>query len=610
MRRPVSFWRYTLGQELAALAVALGVLVCMSWLSLRELNRRYVGLHRNDADRVQLHLHEHLNDAVQQFVLFRSLEPESRKRVTGNFYNSFSDIYQLDSEFRVIQIHKQQPNSKVFKGFSFAGSLVADYLQQQTSRSGSGGKSNIQPSPIIRSAEDEVATVYLGQQDTDGKTILLGRLNLNYLQNFLRRVASISGSPLLLVNQDGFVLFSSSRDLDVASIDLRNARHDGVPEPIEIGGARWLPVGGSHGKLGTLFVTLLPTRPMEDLRQVIGLATLVASLVLVAIAILKTRRLHTHVFNPVRTFADQLQRVESGSLPNPEEAVQKRQGQGQEIAPSGFLEMLLIQDRFTAMLAAIEQRESELRQALRASLAAAAVGHEIKQPLSTIRLLCQQASRCLPTTTSLGPLLAQLDSESNRVARTVESMRMLLGNVQSNQEPLDLASAAANAITVTHHQRRVLGVEFTVEGLKGGALEESPLPVLGDPMQLQIAISNLLRNGAEAVAAMAPGQRRMRLRLVRQPASSDHPWGLAGVEVGDSGPGLPQVRGNGAGSDPGGDLGRQPLRSTKSGGSGLGLFVVRTTLEQHGGWLQAGRCPHLGGAAVSLWLPLRPEEEI
>jgi signal transduction histidine kinase len=602
----VSFWRYTLGQELAALAVALGVLGSISWLSLRELNRRYIDVHRTDADRVQLHLQEHLNDAVQQFEFFRSLEPESRQRVTRSFYNSFSDIYQLDSDYRVIQMHKQQPDSRVFKGFSFARSRVADYLQEQTSRSG-GTKASIQPSSIIRAAEDEVASVYLGQPDIDGKTLLLARLNLNYLQNFLRRVASISGSPLLLVNQDGFVLLSSTRDLDLTSIDLRNARHDGMPEPIEIGGARWLPVGGSEGQLGSRFVTLLPARPLEELRQVIGLASLVASLLLVAIAILKTRRLHTQVFNPVRTFADQLQRVEGGRLTNPDGADPQRPDQ--PVAPCGFLEMLLIQDRFTAMLAAIDQRESELRQALRASLAAAAVGHEIKQPLSTIRLLCQQASRCEPSAAGLGSLLAQLDSESGRVARTVESMRMLLGNVQSNQEPLDLASAAANAITVTHHQRRALGVVFTVEGLNGQSLEESSLPVLGDPMQMQIAIGNLLRNGAEAVAAMAPAERLMQLRLLRQPASPDHPWGLAGVEVGDSGPGLPEGKGSAAAADPGGDLGRQPLRSTKSGGSGLGLFVVRTTLEQHGGWLQAGRCPHLGGAAFSLWLPLRPDGE-
>jgi signal transduction histidine kinase len=260
------------------------------------------------------------------------------------------------------------------------------------------------------------------------------------------------------------------------------------------------------------------------------------------------------------------------------------------------------------MVAAIQQRESELRQALRASLAAAAVGYEIKQPLSTIRLLCQQAKRSEPSS-ELRPLLAQLDSESSRVAHTVESMRMLLSNVQTNQEPLDLASAVSNAITYTHHQRRMLEVGFTAEGVHGLPLDASPLPVMGDPVQLQIAIINLLRNGAEAAATMPAGRRGVRLRLQRLPANSEHPHGLARLEVADSGPGLAWLEQSDQGADAGRELGRQPLRTTKAGGSGLGLFVVRSTLEQHGGWLQAGRCPDLGGAAVSLWLPMRPQHE-
>ncbi|MFM9101895.1 MAG: ATP-binding protein, partial [Cyanobium sp.] len=145
------------------------------------------------------------------------------------------------------------------------------------------------------------------------------------------------------------------------------------------------------------------------------------------------------------------------------------------------------------------------------------------------------------------------------------------------------------------------------ERLNNLPLADSPLPVIGDPVQLQIAIANLLRNGAEAAASMAPDQRRRRLQ--RLPASADHPHGLAGVEVADSGPGLPGQDGSSAANDPGRGLGRHPLHTTKATGSGLGLFVVRTTLEQQGGWLQAGRSAELGGAAVSLWLPLGPPHE-
>jgi signal transduction histidine kinase len=606
VKRPISFWRYTLSQELMALAVALGVLSSASWLTVRQLNQRYISLHRADADRVQVHLQEHLSEAIQQFRFFSTLKPVNRTPAASRLITSFSDIYELDRNFRVIHIHKQQRGSRVFKGFSFAGSQLADHLQQQKKSGHTPAHSSLKPSAIIRAAEDEIASVYVGMPENSADTYLVGRLNLSYIQNFLRRFTAISGNPLLLVNNDGFVMLSSDRDLPVASIDLRAARAPGMLRPIQIDSTRWLPVVGESGELGSPFVTLVPTRPLEHHRRLMGVATLAVSLLLVAIFILKTRRLQTNLFNPVRTFADQLRQVESGSQPDQLPAT----GQQQELAIAGerFLEMRLIQERFAAMVAAIQQREGELRQALRASLAAAAVGHEIKQPLSTIRLLCQQANRSA-SSTELQPLLAQLDRESSRVARTVESMRMLLSNVQTNQEPLDLADAASNAITVTHHQRRVLGVGFTAEGVNGLPLHDSPLPVTGDPVQLQIAISNLLRNGAEAVATMPPGRRVVRLRLKRLPASAAHPHGLAGLDVADSGPGLPELDQSDRVADPGRELGRQPLHTTKAGGSGLGLFVVRSTLEQHGGWLQAGRCPDLGGAAVSLWLPLRPQHE-
>jgi len=606
VKRPISFWRYTLSQELMALAVALSVLSSASWWTLRQLNLRYISLHRADTDRVQVLLQEHLSEAIQQFRFFSTLEPGSRTPVASRLINSFSDIYELDRNFRVVHIHKQQRGSRVFKGFSFAGSQLAGYLHQQTNPGLPAAHFGIQPSAIMRAAEDEIASIYVGIPERTAENFLVGRLNLNYILNFLRRFKAISGFPLLLVNNDGFVMLSSNRDLPVASIDLRAARAPGMLRPIQIGSTRWLPVVGDSGALGSPFVTLVPTRPLQQHRQLMGAATLAVSLLLVTIFILKTRRLQTNLFNPVRMFADQLRQVESGSQPDQLAAIAQQQDLA--IAGERFLEMRLIQERFAAMVAAIQQRESELRQALRASLAAAAVGHEIKQPLSTIRLLCQQAKRSEPSS-ELRPLLAQLDNESSRVARTVESMRMLLSNVQTIQEPLDLASAASNAITYTHHQRRVLEVGFTAEGVHGLPLDASPLPVMGDPVQLQIAIGNLLRNGAEAAATMPVGRRGVRLRLQRLSASAEHPHGLAGLEVADSGPGLARLEQNDQGADAGRELGRQPLRTTKAGGSGLGLFVVRSTLEQHGGWLQAGRCPDLGGAAVSLWLPLRPQHE-
>jgi signal transduction histidine kinase len=606
VRRPISFWRYCLNQELMALAVALGVFSTVGWLAGQELNRRYLNLHRADADRVQFHLQEHISGALQRFQAIRSLPAEARSQAANLFLLNFSDLYRLDLETKVLEVIKSKPGSRVFQGFSFSASPIAPYVRQQLRSGEKPTLGNPEPSAVIRAPEDEIASIYLALGDRDQTSVLLGRLNLDFIQKFMRRFAAISGSPLLLVSPDGLVMLSSHPDLPIASIDLNAARSNGFVRPIQVGSVRWLPVAGGSDGLGSAFVTLVPVQPMEHQRQVLAISMLAVSLLLMTIFMLKTRRLHANLFNPVRTFAEQLRQVESGEPAGAGSTIPQERKLA--LAANRFLEISLIQEQFTAMVAAIQLREKELRQALRASLAAAAVGHEIKQPLSTIRLLCQQANRS-DTSAGLRPLLSQLDRESGRVASTVESMRMLLRNVQSNQEPLDLADAASNAIAFTHHQRRSLGVVFQAEGLNGLPLAESPLPVIGDPLQLQIAIANLLRNGAEAAASMAPEQRRLRLQLQRLPASADHPHGLAGVQVADSGPGLPGQDGSEGGRDPGRDLGRHPLHTTKASGSGLGLFVVRTTLEQHGGWLQAGRSAELGGAAVSLWLPLRPPRE-
>ena len=64
--------------------------------------------------------------------------------------------------------------------------------------------------------------------------------------------------------------------------------------------------------------------------------------------------------------------------------------------------------------------------------------------------------------------------------------------------------------------------------------------------------------------------------------------------MGDSGPGLdPSVE----------DKIFSPLTSTRAKGSGLGLYLVRTTIQNHGGTIKAGRSK-LGGAEFSLKIPM------
>lgn len=105
-------------------------------------------------------------------------------------------------------------------------------------------------------------------------------------------------------------------------------------------------------------------------------------------------------------------------------------------------------------------------------------------------------------------------------------------------------------------------------------------------MQLQLAIVNVLRNALEAIQAASPATPRLQLHLQRQ-----GDW--LELRVADNGKGFPE------GHDP-----NLPLSTTKPSGTGIGLYLMRLTLENHGGRLSFSRSAALGGAEVVMQLPL------
>jgi C4-dicarboxylate-specific signal transduction histidine kinase len=127
---------------------------------------------------------------------------------------------------------------------------------------------------------------------------------------------------------------------------------------------------------------------------------------------------------------------------------------------------------------------------------------------------------------------------------------------------------------------------LTVES-EGLDRQQQPAWIDGDPVQIQIAIVNLLRNAAEALRDAAVPDPWISLSL----RAEGEQWCLS---VDDNGPGLPPAL-----------LDDTPLQTTKSSGSGLGLFVVRTTMENHHGALRCGTSVW-GGAALQLLFPAKP----
>lgn len=239
---------------------------------------------------------------------------------------------------------------------------------------------------------------------------------------------------------------------------------------------------------------------------------------------------------------------------------------------------------------ALGRQRQLLRQKLRTSLTAAAIAHEINQPISSLSLISErlilQAEQQPGPEGSL-PLLQVLLAQSQRVAEITEKMRMLLSSVQSEHGPVSLARVVRGALLYLQRRLQDERVQLSSIGLEAS---DAGL-VHGDAEQLQVAVTNLLRNALAAVVSCDPDQRRIRLSLRPRPGGLE-------LTVEDSGAGFPD-------GWLGPDLQEERLfRTTAPGGMGLGLYVVAATADNHGGQMHLGRSALLGGAEVRLSLPL------
>ena len=117
----------------------------------------------------------------------------------------------------------------------------------------------------------------------------------------------------------------------------------------------------------------------------------------------------------------------------------------------------------------------------------------------------------------------------------------------------------------------------------------APARVLGDRVQLQQVVLNLIMNALDAVSALTEGPRE----IVIQTSLSDHHDLLTAVRdsgVGFSEEGLRRIF--------------EPFYTTKPHGLGIGLSISRSIVEAHSGRLWAARNDDAPGATIAFMLPL------
>jgi len=224
---------------------------------------------------------------------------------------------------------------------------------------------------------------------------------------------------------------------------------------------------------------------------------------------------------------------------------------------------------------------------------AGALAHELSQPLSAIVNflgavdLMYEGGGAVDAPRMRHAIL-RASEQASRAGEIIRRLRafILRGEADMRAEPL--TSLVREAAALALFNTSSFGVRLSYH------FENERRLVLGDRIQIQQVLVNLIRNAADAMAAHG-GERRDLVISTRKARDN-----LIEIEVRDSGPGIaPEM------------LERlfSPFATTKREGLGFGLAISRRIVEAHGGQLSAASVPE-GGAVFRFTLPVMEEEAV
>ncbi|MGA8529138.1 MAG: ATP-binding protein [Acidobacteriaceae bacterium] len=238
---------------------------------------------------------------------------------------------------------------------------------------------------------------------------------------------------------------------------------------------------------------------------------------------------------------------------------------------------------------ALQEAQEELAHIARVNTLgqlAAAIAHEISQPLSAVvnagRAGLNWLSHSPPDLKETRDALEEILRQGHRAGEVIDRIRNLVKRSPQQFAPINLRQLIGDVVLLTRPDLDRHGVRVETD------LEPDIPAIQGDPVQLQQVLLNLILNAVDAMSPRPVGNRDLLLTLTRQTNDT--------VVVG--------VRDSGTGLDPGSvDRLFAPFFTTKAGGLGMGLPISRSIVEAHGGSLWAA--PASPGGAVFLFsLPL------
>jgi PAS domain S-box-containing protein len=236
----------------------------------------------------------------------------------------------------------------------------------------------------------------------------------------------------------------------------------------------------------------------------------------------------------------------------------------------------------------VERQRNELTHLSRVTMLgelSGSLAHELNQPLTAILSNAQAAERFLARDgadlAEVRAILADIVEEDKRAGEVIRRLRLLLRKGEVERQPLSISEVVRDALELVQGDLVHRGVTLSAE-----LPPRLPLAV-GDRVQIQQVVINLVANACDAMEILQPADRRLRVR------TESGSGGCLQVSIADCGPGLPP------------DVIErvfEPFFTTKSHGLGLGLSVCRTIVTAHGGELGAAGNAE-GGVTFHFTLP-------
>jgi signal transduction histidine kinase len=202
----------------------------------------------------------------------------------------------------------------------------------------------------------------------------------------------------------------------------------------------------------------------------------------------------------------------------------------------------------------------------------ASIAHEVSQPLTAIVTNANASLRWLagetPNLDETRAAMGRILRDGNRAGEVITRIRALVQKTDTEKARLDINQTVQEVILLAQSEAGHKGVALRTE------LAADLAPVLGDQVQLQQVILNLVMNGIEATASVTDRRRELLIR------SRQHGSDQVLVAVQDSGIGIERE-----------NLEKifDAFYTTKPQGMGMGLAISRSIVENHGGrlWVAA-----------------------